>query len=81
MRWDWAAAAQTKSAAETSGRGEVGCGGGGFQCGVGGWAQHQGTDSGTSSVFLRTGRPWPDRMGGGGGGEGSGAANMLEKRG
>lgn len=88
MRWDWAAAAQTKSTAETSGRGVAVAGGRGEgssveQCGVGGWAQHQGTDSGTSSVFLRTGRPWPDRMGewGGWGKGGSGAANMLEKRG
>lgn len=33
--------------------------------------------------ILRTGRPWPDRMGGGERERwgGSGAANMLEKRG
>lgn len=69
MRRDWAAAAQTKSRAESSGRGLVVVevlGGGSCveQRGVGGWAQHQGTGSGTSSVFLKDRSAWAGQDGG-----------------
>lgn len=90
MRWVWAAAAQTKSTAEASGRGvaviRVRKGGGGsLQCRAAVWSGGMGAAPGgqtrvQAQYFEDLGQTgWEGE--GPTGGEGVGGCNMLEKRG